>query len=315
MKIAALGEVMVELAPQQYVGAAAPVFAQSFAGDTYNTSIYLARQGVEVSYITLLGDDPFSAQMIDAMHAEGVATSAIDRLSGRRPGLYTIQNSADGERYFTYWRSDSPARELFAWAAARERLQSYLQQMDCLYLSGITLAIMTRDAREHLLTFLATFRRDGGRVAFDSNYRSRLWTSRDEAQEVVHAILQQTDIALLTLEDEQALWGDRDAEQCLQRSTQYGLSELVLKRGPEPVLLQCDGQRQAVEVPAVANIVDTTGAGDSFNAGYLAARLQGAEPASAVSTGNRCAAAVIQHRGAIIPAEQYSGGNAGVVHT
>lgn len=307
MKIAALGEVMVELAPQQSPGAGAPLYAQGFAGDTYNTVVYMARSGLEVSYVTLLGDDPYSEQMLAAMRAEGIDTAAIEQLPGRCPGLYTIQNSADGERRFTYWRGESPARELFSDASARARLQAYLQQVDCLYLTGITLAIMTPDAREHLLAFLANFRRDGGRVAFDSNYRPRLWPSKTEAREAVSPFLQQADIALLTLEDEQALWGDRNAGRCLERNGRYRLAELVLKRGAESALLQYDGELSAIAVPPVQGIVDTTGAGDSFNAGYLAARLRGAEPESAVAAGNRCAAAVIRHRGAIIPAADFFG--------
>lgn len=300
---------MVEFAPQQGQGAAAPLFAQSFAGDTYNTSIYIARNGVQVSYATLLGDDPYSERMLQAMTAEGIDTAAIEQLPGRCPGLYTIQNSADGERQFTYWRGESPARELFADEHRRAQLQDHLRQMDCLYLSGITLAIMAPEAREHLLAFLRQYRHDGGRVAFDSNFRPRLWASKEVAREAVAATLQQSDIALLTLEDEQLLWGDRNAGKCLDRNGRHQLAELVLKRGPEPVLLQYDGELTALDVPPVSDIVDTTGAGDAFNAGYLAARLKRVEPELAVAAGNRCAAQVIRHRGAIIPAAGYQPDN------
>lgn len=306
LKLAALGEVMVELAPQQVPGMQTPLLAQSCAGDTYNTAIYAARNGLQVSYVTLLGDDPYSGQMLDTMAAEGIDTSAIVRLSGRCPGLYSIQNSADGERHFTYWRGESPARELFADDELRARLMTHLRRVDCIYLSGITLAIMAPEAREHLLTFLRQFRKDGGRVAFDSNYRPRLWKSIVAARETVHAFLQQTDIALLTFEDEQLLWGDRNAGRCLERNSQYRMAELVLKRGAEPVLLHYDGELSALDVPPVCDIVDTTAAGDSFNAGYLAARLQRVEPELAVAAGNRCAGQVIRYRGAIIPAERYA---------
>ncbi|WP_346838674.1 sugar kinase [Microbulbifer sp. SAOS-129_SWC] len=306
MKLAALGEVMVELAPQGADGAGTPLLAQGYAGDTYNTSVYIARSGVDVRYVTLLGDDPYSAQILATLAAEGIDTTAIEQLSGRSPGLYMIRNSADGERQFTYWRGEAPARALFADTVSRERLQAQLREVDCIYLSGITLAIMAPPAREHLLTFLAEFRRGGGRVAFDSNYRPRLWATPQDAQRAVAALLAQADIALLTLEDEQLLWGDVDADACLTRNADYPLAELVLKRGPDPVLLQSDGTVHALAVPPVTGIVDTTGAGDAFNAGYLAARLHGAVAAEAVAAGNRCAARVIRHRGAIIPAAQFA---------
>ncbi|TLM78215.1 sugar kinase [Microbulbifer harenosus] len=313
MKLAALGEVMVELAPQavsQGSGQKA-LLAQSYAGDTYNTAVYIARGGVEVSYVTLLGEDPYSEEVLTRLADEGIDTSAIARLPGRCPGLYMIQNTADGERYFTYWRGEAPARELFADPARRDALKAHLNQMDCLYLSGITLAIMNPEARAELLAFLNEYRANGGRVAFDSNYRPRLWASAEAARTVVAEFLQQADMALLTFEDEQALWGDERPGSCLKRNSDFGVAELVIKRGAEPVLLQVDGVLTAIDVPPVSSVVDTTGAGDSFNAGYLAARLQGASPQQSIAAGNRCAARVIGHRGAIIPRVEYFADAAG----
>ena len=300
---------MVELAPQASVQGQAdgdkPLLAQSYAGDTYNTAVYIARGGVSVSYVTLLGDDPYSEEVLTRLSDELIDTSSIVRLPGRCPGLYMIQNTPDGERYFTYWRGQAPARELFADADRRAALKGHLREMDCLYLSGITLAIMSAEARVELLSFLKEYRAAGGRVAFDSNYRPRLWASAEAAREVVADFLQQSDMALLTFEDEQALWGDKSAGECAKRNSGFGVSELVIKRGAEPVLLHHEGELTVIEVPAVSRVVDTTGAGDSFNAGYLAARLQGASPEASIAAGNRCAARVIGHRGAIIPRAEY----------
>ena len=321
VKLAALGEVMVELAPQAAVheraqtgagGGDKPLpaqssFSQSFAGDTYNTAVYIARSGVNVSYVTLLGDDPYSEEVLTRLSAEGIDTSAIVRLPGRCPGLYMIKNTADGERYFTYWRGEAPARELFVDPHRREALKAHLLQTDCLYLSGITLAIMSEEARAELLAFLGDYRAQGGRVAFDSNYRPRLWSSKDAARAAVAQFLQQADMALLTFEDEQALWGDKRPGACVKRNSGFGVRELVIKRGAEPVLLHVEGELTAIDVPSVSSVVDTTGAGDSFNAGYLAARLQGASPQQSICVGNRCAARVIGHRGAIIPRADYLG--------
>ncbi len=302
---------MVELAPQASVQKEGQrqdvkaLLAQSYAGDTYNTAVYIARGGVSVSYVTLLGDDPYSEEVLTRLAGEGIDTSAIVRLPGRCPGLYMIQNTPDGERYFTYWRGEAPARELFADPARRDALKAHLLQMDCLYLSGITLAIMSEEARAELLSFLGEYRAQGGRVAFDSNYRPRLWASKDAARDAVGQFLQQADMALLTFEDEQALWGDKRPGSCAKRNAGFGVAELVIKRGAEPVLLQREGELTAIDVPPVSSVVDTTGAGDSFNAGYLAARLQGATPEQSIAAGNRCAARVIGHRGAIIPRDEY----------
>ncbi|WP_341939003.1 sugar kinase [Marinimicrobium sp. C2-29] len=297
--IAAIGEVMVELAPYP----TSPedrreIKALSYAGDTYNTSVYMARLGLKTDYATLLGDDPYSEQIIERMNEEGIGTGMIERLPGRSPGLYIIRNSPDGEREFFYWRNEAPARELFSDPNASVRLYQQLQQCDCVYLSGITLAIMTEEARANLLSCLAKLRQKGVTVAFDSNYRPRLWSDAKAAQKAMSALLKEVDIALLTLDDEELLWGDDSVDGCKRRYPQ--IAELVLKRGAEETILIINGHESRVPVPKVDNVVDTTGAGDTFNAGYLAARLEGATPEESAKNGTRCARVVIQHRGGVI---------------
>lgn len=300
-RIAAIGEVMVELAPWHgAIGETRELKVLSYAGDTFNTAVYLARLGVSTEYVTLLGDDSHSDRILALMADESIGTAAITRLPDTCPGLYMISNTADGEREFTYWRKEAPARQLFGSDDATVLLAEQLAGCNAVYVSGITLAIIPEAARLRLLDFLKNFRANGGHVAFDSNYRPRLWQSSAEAQQAVLAIMAQTDIALLTLDDEQLLWGDDSLESCRERYRRSPWQELVLKRGAREVVVLTPEQQQSVPVPPVDGVVDTTGAGDSFNAGYLAARLQGATPAQAAAAGIRCAAIVIRHRGGVI---------------
>jgi len=298
--IAAIGEVMVELSPYPTAQEESrEIKALSFAGDTYNTSVYMARLGLKTDYVTLLGDDAYSDQILQRMQDENIGAGMIERREGRAPGLYIIRNTPDGEREFFYWRNEAPARELFSDPTDSVRLYKQLQSCDCVYLSGITLAIMQESARTSLLDCLARLRSKGTRViAFDSNYRPRLWDSAKAAQETMSAILKQVDIALLTLDDEALLWGDDTLEGCKKRYP--GVPELVLKRGADETILLVDGKETRVPVPPVASVIDTTGAGDTFNAGYLAARLRGASPEESAANGTRCARVVIQHRGGVI---------------
>lgn len=314
VRVAAIGEVMVELSPspQPISGINRSAGSEerkammlSYAGDTFNTAVYMARLGVATEYTTILGDDPYSDAILAWLKREGIGTGTITRQPGRLPGLYMIQNSADGEREFSYWRNDAPARLLFQVPAAVDALAGQLFDCDYLYLSGITLAIMTPAARTLLLAFLRSYRRQGGRVVFDSNYRPRLWRDSEEARGSIIAVLGLTDIALLTLEDEQLLWGDGDVESCLARYRKSGIAELVLKRGAEETLLFHEGQLQRVPVAPVEGVVDTTGAGDTFNAGYMAARAKGWGPAAAAREGNRCAAIVIRHHGGVIGGDDF----------
>lgn len=305
-EILTIGEVMIELAEIKGEGGA--IRTLGFAGDTFNTAVYLARLGIDVGYKTRLGDDDYSAQILAIMSAETVDGTLVEQVPGRVPGLYMIANNEAGERHFHYWRGESPAREMLAGDDQTQRLKEALSRSDWLYFSGITLGIISASARERLFGILADFRARGGRVAFDSNYRPRLWQSLGQVQEAMTRALSLTDLALLTDEDEQALWGDRDADAMVSRCADAGVGELVVKRGLKPVQVACDlaaaksRYRQRLELPVtpVAEVVDTTAAGDSFNAGYLAERMRGGDVAAAVHRGAKCAGIVIGHKGAIV---------------
>lgn len=305
MQILAIGEVMVELAPAGESNGK-KLLSLGYAGDTYNTAIYLARLGVRTAYFTRLGDDPYSREVLGLMVQEGLETSSVEAVPGRTPGLYLIANQPSGERSFSFWRDQSPAREMFATPVSTARLAERLQQVPYAYLSGVTLGILADEARTALLRSLANFRAQGGRVIFDNNYRPQLWRDRDQARSAMAGALAVADIALLTDDDEVRLWDGGEEREILGRCLTAGVTEVVIKRGPAPVLVAVnpDGERyrerHEVEVAPVAQVVDTTAAGDSFNAGYLAARFAGSGVVPAATYGSRCAGVVIQHRGAIV---------------
>ncbi|MEJ5073755.1 sugar kinase [Enterobacter ludwigii] len=300
-KIAVIGECMIELSEK---GSAVN---RGFGGDTLNTSVYIARQvapaDLQVSYITALGTDSFSQQMLDAWQSENVDTRLIQRMENRMPGLYYIETDDTGERTFYYWRNEAAAKfwlESEQSAAICEELATF----DYLYLSGISLAILSPTSREKLFSLLHECRANGGKVIFDNNYRPRLWTSREETQQVYQQMLGCTDIAFLTLDDEDALWGEKPVEEVMARTHAAGVHEVVIKRGADSCLVSL-AEVGVVDVPAVKlpkeKVVDTTAAGDSFSAGYLAVRLTGGDTQAAAQRGHLTASTVIQYRGAIIP--------------
>jgi 2-dehydro-3-deoxygluconokinase len=301
--IAAIGEVMVELAPFPIDTPEAngrDLMSLGFAGDTYNTSVYMSRLGLKTDYVTNLGQDSYSQTILQRMAAENIGTGMIECMAGRSPGLYIIRNTPDGEREFFYWRKEAPARELFSTPENSEALFQKLKQCNCVYLSGITLAIIGEQSRQNLLATLTKLRSAGVTIAFDSNYRPRLWRDKEEAQNAMLHIMQYTDIALLTLDDELLLWGDDTIEGCKARYANCNLRELILKRGAEDAVIITANSQVHIPVPPVANVIDTTGAGDTFNAGYLAARLQNKSAEDAARQGIRCAGIIIRHRGAVI---------------
>lgn len=229
-KIAVIGECMIELSQK---GADVQ---RGFGGDTLNTSVYIARQvdatALSVHYVTALGTDSFSQQMLESWQGENVDTSLTQRMENRLPGLYYIETDSTGERTFYYWRNEAAAKfwlESEQSAAICEELATF----DYLYLSGISLAILSPASRDKLLSLLRECRANGGKVIFDNNYRPRLWSSKEETQQVYQQMLECTNIAFLTLDDEDALWGEKPVAEVIARTHAAGVQEVVVKRGAD----------------------------------------------------------------------------------
>ncbi len=291
MKIAAIGEAMIELS---MAGDSAGV---GVAGDTLNTAIYLKRSApdLQVDYITRLGKDAFSDRIADFIASEDIGTGGIQRDPEGTPGLYAITTDDIGERSFTYWRDSSAARLTFVTDQGPDF--AALAQYDVIYLSGITMAILSASTRSALMRFLQAFRKSGGRVCYDSNYRARLWMDPETARTQNEAMWALSDIALPSVDDEQEITGETP-EVIARRFLDLGRTG-ALKRGElGPMCLQTGA---TYDFPKAETVVDTTSAGDSFNGGYLGASLTGASQANALRAGHDLAMQVVGHKGAILP--------------
>ncbi len=294
--IVSIGECMLELS-----GKGGQDWRMGFAGDTLNTLWALHALAPEraANYVTAFGDDPFSKEQVAFLEANGIGTGQSPIIPGARPGLYAITLSG-AERSFTYWRNDSAARKLASDPAA---LGKSLEEQELVYFSGITLAIIDPQGRETLLKAVQTARKAGSLIAFDANYRPRLWQSPQAARTAIDEALSVVDIALPTFPDEQDLYADASPEKTVERLAVAGVREIVVKNGEQAARVFSDGEVETVPAVHVAAPVDTTGAGDSFNGSYLAARLAGLAPAEAARKAHAVAAAVVQVRGALAPFE------------
>ena len=282
-QIAAIGECMVELSDLGN-----DCYRRSFAGDTLNTALYLARclssTEHKVSYVTALGEDPLSQAMVASWKKEGIDCDLVGYLPDKLPGLYSIQLDSQGERSFSYWRDNSAARKLFDGGLNQQQQDSLTNDFSDIYLSGITLAVLDSDSLESssleiLLSLLQQSRNNGTNIIFDNNYRPSLWASKERAAEVVNRALALATTALVTFDDEQLLFGDKTPEDTESRLQH--IPEVIVKNGGAGCLVSSDGATSLVPTQKVSNIVDTTAAGDSFNAGYLAARFNNYQPAEA----------------------------------
>lgn len=290
--IACIGECMIELSR-----GGGNQLTYSYGGDTLNTAIYLARLGVSVDYITALGDDPFSEEMVAQWRDEGIGTGHVARVRGKLPGLYAIRTDEAGERSFYYWRENAAARMLLDLPGTEAMLQA-LAGYDMIYLSGITLSLYSADGRLRLIDALKKAREGATRIAFDTNFRTQGWPVLDTARQIYRDMFAVADIVLASVDDLTPLFGARMRGELIDR---MAAREVVLKLSTPASVVRLDGVEHAVTAEPVDKVVDTTAAGDSFSAAYLAARLRGAAPVDAARAGHRLAGAVIGHQGAIIP--------------
>jgi 2-dehydro-3-deoxygluconokinase len=302
--IACIGEAMIELSVSNDDNHAAAI---NFAGDSLNTAIYLNRaleqaaHDCTVSYVSVVGTDSFSSQMLSFIESENLNTDLIGRHEQKIPGLYAISTDSHGERSFTYWRNESAAKELFS--ANNYPTMDNLLDFDVIFYSAISLAILPASIREQWFAWLENYRKlPGKQVAFDSNYRPKLWDSADEASSCIEKAWHLCDIALPSMDDEMAIFNDDNENQLLSRFKQYGVARGAVKRGHiGPRSLETGLELDDSITTTQTQVVDSTAAGDSFNGAYLASLAMSASEPECLLAAHETAAKVIMVKGAIVP--------------
>lgn len=296
------GECMVELALRE-----TGIYQQTFAGDTFNTAIYLNRlnQTETVSYLTAVGKDDLSEKLTQFMREEGLGTELVFTSSSRTLGLYMVATDHTGERSFTYWRSQSAARETLP-------LLSQCGGVECLhgcasfFFSGISLGILSDEDKEKLFALISELKAKGTEIIFDPNYRPLLWDSAEHAKQWTDKAYAVADMAFPGGDDHAVLYGHKTSAEIISHVQALGVNEIIFKNGADGVQVVTPGNHCIVPTFQVDNVVDTTAAGDAFNGGYLAARFAGQSPADAAQLGARTAAFVLGYRGAIVPKDVFS---------
>lgn len=302
---ALIGECMIELQEVE-----PGKTQQTFGGDTLNTAIYMARLAhvfpVQVDYVTALGNDTFSDRMVAFWEQEGVGSDLVLRQEGEMPGLYYIQLDEDGERHFSYWRGNSAARKSFEYTnspAILDRLDGY----DAIYLSGISIAILTPVSRECLLGRLKQLVGSGTKINLDYNYRPHLWESKEQSRKIYEQILPCCETVFVGVDELAEIHDVSTMTAGHNFLADKGVVESVVRSGAEPCSIQVGGKSYQVPAEQGVQVVDTTAAGDSFSGAYMLARNSGCSVKVAAAIAHRMAAYVIAHKGAIAPIDAMPG--------
>jgi len=295
------GECMIEL-----MNHSSNTMKQSFAGDVFNTAVYLKRlfSYLNVGIVTAVGQDHFSDDMVQYFESENLNADFVFHSQDKIPGLYSIKVDEDGERSFTYWRENSAARSVMSFID--ETVVQQLGKGDIFFFSGISLGVVQPQDREKFWHMVSQFKASGVQIAFDLNYRPKLWSSKEEAQAQFFLAFEVADILLPGVDDFAAIFDLDSVEAIINFFEQYHYQELVIKNGESNVYCLSSQGQEIVDVNPVSKVVDTTSAGDSFNGGYLGARMAGRTITQAVELANQVAGFVIQHSGAIVDKQAFS---------
>jgi len=299
-KLFLFGECMVELLNASPDAQFPQTLQQSFAGDVFNTAVYLKRvfPEMDVNVVTAVGKDDFSNNMVRYFKQQDIATDYVYRSEDKIAGLYAIKTDSEGERTFTYWRENSAARDVM-----KQLNHAEIERMtvgDMFFFSGISLAVIQPEDRPTFWYMLATLKEEGVKIVFDPNYRKRMWQSLDEVKEQYHFAFEISDIVLPGVDDFEQLYGLSTAQQVADFFEAYTFDELVIKNGEKGIVCIHDNVTSHIDIAPVQHVVDTTSAGDSFNGVYLGARATGMNCVDAISLASISAAQVIQHRGSIV---------------
>jgi len=300
LRVHMIGEVMAELSP-----APGQQFRFGYGGDVFNTIIHLKRlmgDTVDARLVTGLGSDIFSDGLRVLLSNEAISDAGLVIDPTRNIGLYAISLDTDGERSFTYWRGQSAARTMMQSSAFP---RDDIGGPGLIYLSGITLAILPESDRNTLMDILDSARKTGATIAFDPNYRARLWETPDTARHWMRRAYKIADLIFTGTEDERLFDSTTSAQIIDTILDRHGPRDIIVTDGINHVQAYINGIRISVPTVDVVTVVDTTGAGDAFNAGFLSIYLRGGPPDEALRAANRLAAYLVTVRGAIPDAAEF----------
>ncbi|MBI2847204.1 MAG: sugar kinase [Chloroflexi bacterium] len=290
--ILSVGECMVELYAEEPI-AQAKVLYKTYGGDTLNMLVAASRLGSSTGYMTRVGDDPFAPFLISAWQAEDIDTSHVKVVSGQN-GLYIIDSGPGGRREFIYYRKGSAASTL----NKADLDESYIAEAKILHFSAITQAI-SPSARETALAAAKLARKHKALVSYDPNLRLRLW-SLEEARNALEEVLPYIDIILPSAPEEtEKLIGATSPEKAVELLFQRGISTVAVKMGERGCIVGAEGKVFHLPSVSPAGVVDTTGAGDAFDGGFLHGICQGLAPKEAAKIGIVASGFKIGQRGAI----------------
>jgi 2-dehydro-3-deoxygluconokinase len=291
----AIGDALIALTPHEPVSLEETAdLAVHIGGAELNTAIGVRRLGLEVSWLGRIGDDPLGRRVLRTLRAAGVHTETAVLDPGAPTGLYLREWLPDGLRRPYYYRQGSAGSRLRAedWP---DPWPSGVPRPTVLHVTGITSAL-SATAAGAITAMLAESAVLGCLISVDPNYRPVLWPEEAVARQRLRELVSMAGLVLLSEDDAQLLFGSTDPDVVRDALQALSVPLAVFKRGAAGAIAWRGAD--TVEVPAErVRAVDPVGAGDGFNAGFLAATMLGLDLDLAMRCGAWCGARAVERVG------------------
>ncbi len=298
-EIVGIGEVLVDFVstePVSYIEAL--TFKKCFGGAPMNTLVGVARLGSAAGAITVVGDDPFGQFLLSELKNNGVDVSRVKIKKNVRTTLAFVANEPEtGERTFIFYRSPWVRGTSVDTLSSEDIDYGYISSSRILHVSGF--ALSGNPSRRAIFSAIIHARREGVKVSFDPTLRLDVWRSENAIRRIYRKVLRLSDIATFSREESEFMFGTRNPDEAADKALKHGVEVVGMKMGEKGSLVKTkDGKR--IYIPAFkVKAVDTTGAGDGWNAGLLVGLLKGWDLEKCVTVANAVGALVVTKHGAI----------------
>jgi len=298
-EVVGMGEALIDFVatePVSYVEVSA--FKKCFGGAPMNTLVGVARLGSSSGAVTAVGEDPFGEFLIQELKKNEVDTSHVKVERGRRTTIAFVANKpATGERSFVFYRRPWVAGTADSALTIENADLDYISKASILHVSGFSLS--QNPSRRAVLSAVEHARRVGVKVSFDPTLRVDVWNSERTVRRLYNQMLRLSDIATFSQEEAAFIFGTDSPDKAAETALKYGVGAVGMKLGADGALVETREGRK-VHVPAFdVRVVDTTGAGDGWNAGLLVGLLKGWDLKTCVIVANAVGALVVTRHGAI----------------
>ena len=293
INVCSIGEAMIEISNVKN-----NLYNQSFAGDTLNFCNYLDKKKLNAFFLSAIGKSEINQSLLDFVKSKNISTKYIKQINQFEIGLYLIKNKDNGEKQFFYWRDESAAKQYFN-NIDFLNLYKELKNFDYIYFSGITLSIIHISKLNNFIKLLKLLKSKKIKIVFDFNIRPSRWNKKN-LNIFLDSVLKFVDICFLSGEDMNYWKNKNNIKSYEQIVRKYKLKHSIFRKNAKFTYVFLNKTRYVFKNKLLKTVVDTSGAGDGFNAAYLSNFIVNNDPVLALKAGSSLGSKIVMKKGAIV---------------